>query len=86
MAGRFSQDDRNTKAVSALNKLIERLPEMTNAEFDELRPHFNWASTGWLDAVSMTARQVGFALPRPSLKFFLRVVVNMLSRQAQIAA
>ena len=79
LAGRFS-DDRNSKAVVAINRLSERLDEISDEDFAELRPHFNWASEKWLDAVSRTARQIGFAFPRPSVKFFLRVVINTLSK------
>jgi hypothetical protein len=53
-------DPRNGKAADTPDRLANEMHDMTDDEWAELETHYNWASRKWSEAVSETARRVGF--------------------------
>ena len=51
-------DPRNVRAADALDRLATEIHEMTDSEFSQLSPYYNWASGKWSEAVSETSRRV----------------------------
>jgi hypothetical protein len=83
---RFPDDPRNARAVAKLTKLATEMPDMPDELWEQLRPHYHWASLKWRDALSQAARQVGFVYPSPSLKLFLSNLVCLLNQSTSVAA
>jgi hypothetical protein len=57
---------------------------LTDDQFSQLRPHFNW-SPAWRDGLFQAARFVGFAHKSTGLDSFVRLLVRQFP-QNEIAA
>jgi hypothetical protein len=74
------QDQRNLWASKALRKLADDAPNLTDEAWSKLEPHFEWGSEHFREAVSQTARQVGFKHKSKSFPFFVKNLVAALSQ------
>jgi hypothetical protein len=72
-------DPRNGRAADTLDRLANELPDMTDEEFSQLSPHYNWASGRWSDAVSATSRLVGYR-GVDTVPVFVNRLVGILSQ------
>jgi hypothetical protein len=62
-----------------LRKLAADAPSLTDEAWSKLEPHFEWGSETFREAVSQTARQVGFHHKSKSFPFFVKNLVAVLS-------
>ena len=72
-------DQRNVWASNALRKLAADAPDLPTESWEKLEPHFEWGSERFREAVSQTARQVGFQHKSKSFPFFVKNLVATLS-------
>jgi len=79
------EDPRNAKAYATLEKLADEAVNLTDDQFGQLRPYFNWASPAWRDGLFQAARLVGFAHKATGLDSFVRLLVRQFP-QNEIAA
>ncbi len=77
-------DPRNGKAADTLDRLANEMHDITVYEWAELKPHYNWASRKWSEAVSETTRRVGFRYV-DTAPAFVKNLIEVLS-QSSIAA
>jgi hypothetical protein len=84
---RFPHDAfRNERASAALNKLAGRVSELTNDDWLNARPYFDPESPRWQEAFNSVSRTVGFTQLKPSLRFFLSLMLVELRRADNVAA
>jgi hypothetical protein len=82
-SARLPDDPRNMRAATTLDKLAVDVASITDEQWFELRPHFGgWASEGWRNGSSQTARQVGFHHRANDITSLLKVLVHNLSSVA----
>jgi hypothetical protein len=72
-------DTRNAHASVMLAKLADEAPSLSDAYFDILKPHFNSNPARWREALSQSARQIGFLHNNASFPFFVRILIGLLS-------
>ena len=77
-------DPRNGRAADTLDRLANEIYEMTDSEFAQLSPHYNWASGKWSEAVSEASRRVGYR-GVDTVPVFVNHLVGILS-QSSVAA
>jgi hypothetical protein len=77
-------DPRNGRAADRLNQLATEITGLTDEQYAELKPFYNWSSSTWSDAVSATSRFVEFRNVR-TLPEFISSLVGILS-QSSVAA
>jgi hypothetical protein len=58
---KFPNDPGNIRSAKMLEQLAVDAASMTAEQWSDLEPHFCWSSGLWRNALSDTARQVGFA-------------------------
>jgi hypothetical protein len=75
MAVRYPSDPRNARAAECLLKLASEANELSDADWSRLAPHASWANEHWREAISQTARAVGF---QHKVKDRLRAAVTKL--------
>jgi hypothetical protein len=86
-AARFPEDDRNAKAAQRLDQLAIDAAELSEEQWQMLKPFYGWASTTFRDAVSKTAKSVGFHHRCGNLDYFIAVLVRaLLASSSGIAA
>ena len=73
-------DERNVWAANALRKLADDTPSLRVDAWKALQPHFEWESERFREAVSQTARNVGFKHKSKSFPFFIKNLVAALSQ------
>jgi hypothetical protein len=73
--GRYPSDPRNARAAECLLKLASEANELSDADWSRLAPHASWANEHWREAISQTARAVGF---QHKVKDRLRAAVTKL--------
>ena len=76
---KFANDPRNLKAAHRLDSLAVEAVNLTDGQWAELQPHFSWSSEKWRNALSHTARQVGFHFRAGDLAFFIKAFLQNLS-------
>jgi hypothetical protein len=86
-AARFPDDaPRNLRAAETLNKLATESANLTDQQWLCLKSYFGgWASETWRNALTQTARQVGFFHRCRDLDSFISVLTHQLS-QSNVAA
>jgi hypothetical protein len=84
-AVKHSLDPRNAKAADYLDRLSDKANQLTDADWLRLQPHFNWTSERWREAISQTARAVGFTSTINDFPSFVEHLVGLLS-QPQVNA
>ncbi len=75
-------DPRNARAAEKLAKLADEAPNLSNACWEVLKPHFNSNPARWRACLSQAARQIGFVHNTTSFPFFVRVLIGLLSDSA----
>jgi hypothetical protein len=75
---RFPDDFRNEKASKTLDRLAAEASNLTDAQFLELSPHFDWGSGAWRNALNLTARSVGFHHRAANLDMFVKILIQNL--------
>jgi hypothetical protein len=83
---RFPDDPRNKRASDRLDQLAVEAVEMTDEQYDALKPYFGWASVAFRDALSQVSRQVGFQHRGKDFGSFVKTLVSELSLSSRIAA
>lgn len=74
-------DQRNVWASNALRKLAADAPGLTTESWEKLEPYFEWGSERFREAVSQTARQVGFQHKSRSFPFFIKNLAYVLQME-----
>lgn len=72
-------DPRNVRAAEKLGKLADDAPNLSNAYWELLRPHFNSGPVHWRECLSKATRQIGFVHNTTSFPFFVRNLIGLLS-------
>jgi len=80
MAVRYPSDQRNTRAAERLLRLASDAAELSDEDWSRLQPHSGWASESWREAISQTARMVGFQHKIKDLPSFVSRLVEVLSQ------
>jgi hypothetical protein len=78
MATKYPTDPRNGRAAECLGKLAADSKELTDEDFALLKPHCNWASEPWREAISEAARMVGFQHKIKDMPSFVKTLVGAL--------
>ena len=73
------RDERNLWSSKALHKLSGDALNMTDHVWEKLEPHYEFGSERFRNAVSDTARHVGFKHKSKSFPFFVSNLVATLS-------
>jgi hypothetical protein len=80
MAVRHPSDNRNTRANSFLLKLANEAGQLSDEDWRLIQPHYGWASERFREAVSHTARLVGFQHRITGLHSFVTHLLEVLSQ------
>jgi hypothetical protein len=80
MAAKHPSDQRNTKAAACLLNLANEASQLSESQWSQLQPHFGWASERWREAISQTARAVGFQHKIKDLPSFVKHLLDVLSQ------
>jgi hypothetical protein len=75
---KFPTDPRNGRAADALAKLATEASTLTDEQFAELQPFYNWASQTWHDSLSEATRHVGFQRHINTLAAFVQHLASIL--------
>jgi hypothetical protein len=84
MKVKYSFDSRNQRASEILAKLTTEAVQLTDGEWQQLRRHFD-LSPKWRDAVSQTARLVGFTFRIKDIHSFVDYLLDVLSQSQAVA-
>jgi hypothetical protein len=79
-------DPRNVRAAETLERLAIDAAGMTDDQFICLKPHFDWASMSWRNAISQASRQIGFFNRSKDFGAFVRALAHELSLSSRVAA
>jgi hypothetical protein len=71
-------------AAGALRKLADDAPSLTDDQWERLKPHYDFGSERWREAISLAARQVGFLHRTKSFVFFIKNLIAVLSQPAAV--
>src|SRR5882757_7849616 len=74
-APKFPNDPRNLKAAHTLDSLAVEAVNLTDAQWAELQMHFS-SSEKWRNALSHTARGVGFHFRSSDIKCFVKALLE----------
>jgi hypothetical protein len=77
-------DPRNGRAAVRLDQLASETNDLSDEAWSELKPHYNWASGKWSEAVSQASRLVEFRNVN-TLPEFVSTLASILS-QSSVAA
>lgn len=83
-ACKFPTDFRNIRAAECLAKLATEASQLNESEWLLLQPHFGWASESWREAVSQTARLVGFRHKIKDLPSFVTHLLDVLTQPVAV--
>jgi hypothetical protein len=78
MLVKYPSDLRNGRAVECLGKLAADAKDLSDDAWSRLKPHSGWASEPWRDAISQTARMVGFQHKIQDLPTFVERLLGVL--------
>jgi hypothetical protein len=76
MAASYPSDPRNGRAAECLSKLAIDASKLTDSAWLQLKPHSGWASEPWREAISQTARLVGFKQKINDLPSFVTTLIG----------
>jgi hypothetical protein len=85
LAVRYPEDKRNRLAADSLAELAKAFADLTQSDWLQLKPFYNWDCQRWQEAVSITSRRVGFQYGR-TLPIFIMNLVGALSLNSRVAA
>jgi hypothetical protein len=73
-------DRRYARAAQRLEKLAGETSSLSDQQWQALQPHFK--SNRWHEALRETSRQLGFAVKKMSLGYFVKKLAGLLSEPA----
>jgi hypothetical protein len=82
---RYPADTRNARAEEILTKLAGEAGQLTDGQWNQLQPFFNWASEPWNEAVARAARDVEFKPHVFSFDGFIDDLIAILHEQQAAA-
>jgi hypothetical protein len=85
MAVRYPADPRNARAAECLAKLASDATALSDGAWMQLQSHCGWANERWREAISQSARAVGFQHKIKDLPSFVAHLLDVLS-QSSVAA
>jgi cyclopropane fatty-acyl-phospholipid synthase-like methyltransferase len=77
-------DQRAVWAAGALRKLADDVPNLTDESWEKLKPHYDYGSERWREAISAAAREIGFSHKSKSFPFFVKNLIGVLSQPAAV--
>jgi hypothetical protein len=78
MAAQYPSDPRNGRAAECLAGLASDANALSDDAWLQLKPHCGWASEPWREAISQTARLVGFKHKVRDLPSFVTSLIGVL--------
>jgi hypothetical protein len=78
MAALYPSDRRNERAAECLAALATDANELSDQDWSSLKPHCGWASEPWREAISKTARMVGFQKRIQDMPTFVEALISVL--------
>jgi hypothetical protein len=78
MLAKYPSDPRNGRAAECLGKLAAEAKDLSDKDFLSLKPYCGWASEPFREAISQTARQVGFQYKIKDLPTFVTTLIGEL--------
>jgi hypothetical protein len=78
MSAQYPSDPRNIRAARCLAALAGVASELSEQDWSSLKPHSSWASETFREAISKTARMVGFQKHIIDLRTFVETLVTVL--------
>jgi hypothetical protein len=79
-------DPRNARAAQLLAKLAGEADQLSDKDFFRLQPYYGFTSERWREAISATARLVGFKYKIKDLPTFVDSLLETISAQNAVAA
>ncbi|MGY3079698.1 hypothetical protein ACVWZZ_006106 [Bradyrhizobium sp. LM6.10] len=86
LTARWPDDPRNARAAAWLDQLAADVANMTDAQWEVLKPYYSWASGTWRNGLNQSTKQVGFYHRSGELAFFIEALVQNLSPLSSVAA
>ena len=80
MTAKYPSDPRNARAAECLAKLATDASKLTDEAWLELKPHCGWANERFCEAISQTARAMGFMHKIKDLPSFVKHLLDVLSQ------
>lgn len=77
-ADKWPDDPRNLKAAQMLDQLAADSVNLSDTQWEELRPHFGWNSQIWREGLIQAAKLVGFGHRNRGWDSFVRLAVRQL--------
>jgi hypothetical protein len=71
-------DQRNAAAAARLAELAADPAELSDDEWSQLEPHYEFASGRWRDAISQVARQCEFRIQMKDMESFVKALATVL--------
>jgi hypothetical protein len=81
MKVKFPDDPRNEKARLTLDRIAGETDNLTDEEWASLKPHYDWSSGRWADAISLASRRVEFRHEVRTFHSFVSQLIGILSEQ-----
>jgi hypothetical protein len=82
LSAQYKGDPRNLRAAEMLAQLSDDAARLSDDDWAALSPFYNWDCERWREAVSLTARRVGFQYGRTQFPNFIKHLVGVLSHSA----
>ncbi len=78
-------DPRNARACQCLAKLAGEADQLSDKDFLRMQPYYGFTSERWREAISQTARLVGFKYKIKDLPTFVDALLEVLSQPTVVA-
>jgi len=79
LSTQYPDDERNLRAAASLAELAKEAAALSDETWEELKPFYKFDCFLWREAVSLTARRVGFQYGRATFPFLVRNLIRVLS-------
>ncbi|MCK1459601.1 hypothetical protein IVB34_14690 [Bradyrhizobium sp. 2] len=86
LTARWPDDPRNARASTWLDQLAADVVDMSDAQWEDLKPYYSWASESWRNGLNQSTKQIGFYHRSGDLAFFIEALVRNLSPLSSVAA
>ncbi|MCK1640456.1 hypothetical protein IVA95_23440 [Bradyrhizobium sp. 157] len=83
-ATQYPNDPRNPRAAETLARLAREGENLSDDDWAQLKPHYDWASEQWQEASDQAARLVEFRRDVIDFDGFVLMLRNLL--EVQVAA
>jgi hypothetical protein len=78
-AARYPADMRNPRAAKELLRLATSGEEISEEQWQQLRPHFDPSSDGWSEMIAKCTRDVGFRTKPETFQAFVGTILDALA-------